>query len=164
MFDNKTNPRKFYKQGNVGISLTTLYKKIIINKWSLGEKGRVREKPKLSNKLVGFILGVLSWNKSFMWDELSNTLLNIFGKNVSSRIINLVLIVQDSIWIRVKLRSKFNEDIRELRPKLWKESRYISNNSHYIHKWIAFLRKESSCTKMEFSWRRVSWRKAEKKK
>ena len=42
---------------------------------------------KLSDKLVEFILGILIWNKSFKWNELSNKLLNIFSKYIKSRAI-----------------------------------------------------------------------------
>ena len=42
---------------------------------TLKEKVRVKEKSKPSDILVRFILGVLTWNKSFMWNEPSSTLL-----------------------------------------------------------------------------------------
>ena len=61
-------------------------------------------KRELSDKLVGFILGVLPWNKLFTWDGLLNTLLNTFGKNISSRAINRVLIANNTIWTKPKFR------------------------------------------------------------
>ena len=81
MFDNKKCLHKIYKQGNKMLCLTSLYKKEQDEQTcELWKKSRSGRKLKPSNKLIGFSLDVLLWNKSFVLDELSKTLLNKFGR------------------------------------------------------------------------------------
>ena len=132
MFDNK-----IYLHINLEIqTLLSCIKKGQYEKTcELGERKRGSGRnPMLSDKLVRFILDILLWNNSFMWDVLSNIFLNTLGKHAFSRTINRVFLVHQIILTKSKLSPKFNESIRKLRLKILKENLYIENNFPYRHK------------------------------
>ena len=63
MFNNKISLHKVYKPGNTELSLTALYRKESAWANKLERKPGSERKAKISDKLVAFILSVLSWNK-----------------------------------------------------------------------------------------------------
>ena len=127
---------KEFKESNSGLSLSAFYKKKKIynedNVLANRREGSGRN-PKLNEKLIGFILGVLFKERKETLASLVKILNDNFGVEVSEKTINKVLHAHDIEWTKSILRPKFDERIKKSRIEFCKYYLYIVDNARYVY-------------------------------
>ena len=102
-FDRGISPYKAFKESNSGLSLSAFFKKKKIynedNSLANRREGSGKN-PKLNEKLIGFILGVLFKDRKETLASLAKILNDNFGVKVSEKTINRVLHAHDIEWTK----------------------------------------------------------------
>ena len=135
-FDRGISPYKAFKESNSGLSLSAFYKKKKIynedNSLANRREGSGRN-PKLNEKLIGLILGVLFKDRKETLASLAKILNDNFGVKVSEKTINRVLHAHDIEWTKPILKPKFDERIQKSRIEFCKYYLYIVDNARYVY-------------------------------